>query len=406
MRRFGLMVVLALVAAACGGNAPTVAPPASTSASPSGASGGSPSTSAPSPVATGGNLANVRIRVEEIAKLDGSPLGMAFRSGDESLYVADKWGRVRAIREGRLDPRPVLDISGRVSTGGEQGLLGLAFSPDGRFLYVNYTDRNGETNVVEYPMGEDGVADARSARRVLFIEQPFANHNGGNLVFGPDGYLYIGMGDGGSGGDPLGNGQNMQTLLGKMLRIDPRPGDGRAYGIPPDNPFVGRPDRLPEIWASGLRNPWRYSFDRETGDLWIGDVGQSAREEVDFERPGSGGGRNYGWSLMEGTIRQSENLPSGLINPIYEYETGSDGTCAIVGGYVYRGSAIPGLQGAYLFSDNCAGKIRALRVRDGKVAQQRALGPEVGGFASFGEDQDGELYVLSLAGEVYRIVPG
>jgi glucose/arabinose dehydrogenase len=327
---------------------------------------------------------------------------MTVRTSDSGLYVADKWGKVMVIRGGRLDP--VLDISGQVSTGGEQGLLGLAFSPDGNFLYVNYTDRNGETNVVEYAM-DLAVARPSSARRVLFIDQPFSNHNGGDLVFGPDGYLYIGMGDGGSGGDPLGNGQNLQTLLGKMLRIDPRPADGGAYRIPPDNPFVGRPDRRPEIWAYGLRNPWRYSFDRETGDLWIGDVGQSAREEVDFEPAGSNGGRNYGWNLMEGTIRQSENLPAGLVTPIYEYETGSGGTCAIVGGYVYRGTAIPALQGAYLFSDNCAGQIRALRVRGGKVVQQRALGQEVGGLASFGQDQDGELYALSLAGGVYKILP-
>jgi glucose/arabinose dehydrogenase len=338
--------------------------------------------------------------------LDGSPLAMAVRRGDTGLYVGDKWGRVMAIRDGQLDPNPVLDISGRVSTGGEQGLLGLAFSPDGGFLYVNYTDRNGETNVVEYTMGSGGIADARSARRVLFIEQPFANHNGGNLVFGPDGYLYIGMGDGGSGGDPLGNGQNLQTLLGKMLRIDPRPTEDRAYRIPQDNPFVGRADSRPEIWAFGLRNPWRYTFDRETGDLWIGDVGQSAREEIDFERAGSEGGRNYGWSLMEGTLIQSENLPSGLVRPVFEYETGSDGTCAVVGGYVYRGAAIPALQGAYLFSDNCAGQIRALRHQRGDVRQHRALGPEVSGLASFGEGQDGELYVLSLSGEIYEIVQG
>ncbi|HEV8420049.1 MAG TPA: PQQ-dependent sugar dehydrogenase [Actinomycetota bacterium] len=402
MRRFASLLALALVAMACGGNPRAVSP--SPSSGSSGSPGASPSGSASAPSASGGDLADVRIRVQEIATVEGGPLGMAVRSGDTGLYVADKGGRVWAIREGHLDPRPVLDISGRVSTGGEQGLLGLAFSADGRFLYVNYTDRNGDTNVVEYTM-RGGVADSGSARRVLFIDQPFANHNGGNLVFGPDGYLYVGMGDGGSGGDPLGNGQNLQTLLGKMLRIDPRAGEGRSYRIPQDNPFVGRPDRRPEIWAYGLRNPWRYSFDRETGDLWVGDVGQSAREEVDFERAGSRGGRNYGWSLMEGTLIQSENLPAGLVRPIFEYETGSDGTCAIVGGYVYRGTAIPALRGAYLFSDNCGGQVRALRVQGGKVAQERALGPEVGGFASFGQDQDGELYALSLGGEVYKIVP-
>jgi glucose/arabinose dehydrogenase len=400
MRRIALLIVLGLVAAACGSDQPVTAP--STSAPSPTPPASSPSQSGPAP-SPGGDLNDVRISLQEIATLDGSPLAMAVRTGDTGLYVADKWGRVMAIRDGRLDPDPVLDISGQVANGGEQGLLGLAFSADGRFLYVNYTDRNGETNVVEYTMGNGGIADPRSARRVLFIEQPFANHNGGNLVFGPDGYLYVGMGDGGSGGDPLGNGQNLQTLLGKMLRIDPRPADGRAYRIPQDNPFVGRSDRRPEIWAFGLRNPWRYTFDRETGDLWIGDVGQSAREEIDFERAGSRGGRNYGWSLMEGSLIQSENLPSGLVRPVFEYETGSDGTCAVVGGYVYRGAAIPALQGAYLFSDNCAGQIRALRQTRGEVRQHRALGPEVSGLASFGEDQNGELYVLSLSGEIYRI---
>jgi glucose/arabinose dehydrogenase len=313
-------------------------------------------------------------------------------------------GRVRAIRDGQVDSTPVLDVTSRVTSGGEQGLLGLAFSPDGRFLYVNYTDGRGDTNVVEYSMNGD-VADAGSARRVLFIDQPFSNHNGGNLVIGPDGYLYIGMGDGGSQGDPNHNGQNLDALLAKMLRIDPRPSGGRPYGIPPDNPFVNRPGARPEVWDYGLRNPWRYSFDRQTGDLWIGDVGGSEREEIDFERKGSKGGRNYGWNLMEGTVRQTEDLPPGLVLPVFEYETGSNGTCAIIGGYVYRGTAIPSLEGAYLFSDNCGGQIQALRVRGGKVMQQRALGLEVGGIASFGQDQNGDLYALSLAGGVYKILP-
>jgi glucose/arabinose dehydrogenase len=328
---------------------------------------------------------------------------MAVRSGDTALYVAEKEGRVMAIREGRVDSQPVLDLSGEVSSGSEQGLLGLAFSPDGRFLYVNYTDVDGDTNVVEYGMSG---GRARGARRLLRIDQPFSNHNGGNLVFGPDGYLYIGMGDGGSQGDPMQNGQNLDALLAKMLRIVPRPSGGRPYGIPPDNPFIDRPEARPEVWAYGLRNPWRYTFDRETGDMWIGDVGGSEREEIDIERAGAQGGRNYGWSLMEGTVRLSENLPSPLVEPVFEYETGSGGTCAIVGGYVYRGAAIPALHGAYLFSDYCAGQIRALREQSGKVLQHRALGVEVDGLASFGEDQDGELYVLSLGGEVYKIVQG
>jgi glucose/arabinose dehydrogenase len=328
---------------------------------------------------------------------------MAIRPGDTSLYVAEKEGRVVAIRDGHVDPQPVLDISGRVSQGSEQGLLGMAFSPDGGFLYVNYTDGNGDTNVVEYVMN-GGRARAGTARRVIFIDQPFSNHNGGNILFGPDGYLYIGMGDGGSQGDPNGNGQNLGVLLAKMLRIDPRPSGNKAHGIPPDNPFVERSGARGEVWDYGLRNPWRFSFDRQTGDLWIGDVGGSEREEVDFERAGRGG-RDYGWSLMEGTVINTDDVPPGLVRPIYQYETGSDGTCAIIGGYVYRGTKIPGLVGAYLFSDNCGGKVNALRFVDGSVKQVRTLG-QAQSVSSFGEGQDGELYVLSLSGAVFRIVLG
>ncbi len=329
---------------------------------------------------------------------------MAVRSGASALSVAEHGGRVMAIRDGQVDSRPVLDLTGRVSGGTEQGLLGLAFSADGRFLYVNYTDLNGDTNVVEYTM-DGGVAASGSARRILFVHQPFANHNGGNLAFGPDGYLYIGLGDGGSEGDPEHNSQNPRSLLGKMLRIDPHPSGDPPYRIPPDNPFVGRGDIRPEIWATGLRNPWRYSFDRRTGDLWIGDVGGSKREEIDFQRGGSEGGQNYGWSLMEGTVRQTEDLPPGLVLPVYEYEH-SGGRCVVTGGYVYGGSAIPDLQGAYVYADYCQGDIRALRVAGGRVTQNVNLGLNVRSLASFGEDQDGELYVLSLSGPVYKIVPG
>jgi len=403
MRRLGSLLALVLIGVACGGSSngavssPSRAQTPSASASPSQSASQSPS-----------KLSGIRIRLQKIATLE-APLAMAVRAGDSALYVAEHGGRVVAIRDGQVDSRPVLDLTGRVSTGTEQGLLGLAFSADGRFLYVNYTDLNGDTNIVEYTMDGD-VGGPGSARRLLFIDQPYSNHNGGDLVFGPDGYLYIGMGDGGSGGDPLHNGQNLGTLLGKMLRIDPRPSGGRAYGIPADNPFASRPGARPEIWDYGLRNPWRYSFDRKTGDLWIGDVGQSAREEVDFEPASSHGGRNYGWNLMEGTIRQTEDLPPGLVSPIYEYDTGSGGTCAIVGGYVYRGDAIPNLVGAYLLSDACSGDIAALRGGpDTKIADRARIAKvEAGGYSavSFGQDQAGELYVLSLSGPVYKIVPG
>ena len=245
------------------------------------------------------------IRTVEVAQVE-QPLAMAIRSGDEAIYIVSKTGTVWALRDGALDQDPVLDLADRVSDGSEQGLLGMAFSPDGAFAYVNFTDLDGNTNVVEFAWNEGG-ADVSTERPILFVEQPFENHNGGNLAFGPDGYLYIGLGDGGSAFDPMGNAQNLGVLLGKMLRIQPRLPDGslppgdEAYAIPVDNPFVGRPEARPEIWAYGLRNPWRYSFDRETGDLWIGDVGQGDLEEIDVRPADSPGGENYGWVFLEGT---------------------------------------------------------------------------------------------------------
>ena len=398
-RRLALYALLLTVAAGCTGNN-TVAGSPSATPTPSGASvspSSSPSSSSPP------DLSKVKVRLRQIASLDGA-LAMAVRTGDPALYIAEQGGKVMAIRGGHVDPKPTLDVSGKISAGGERGLLGLAFSPDGRFLYVNYTDHSGDTNVVEYLMNGNR-ADAGSARLVLLVHQPFANHNGGNIVFGPDGYLYIGMGDGGSQGDPMLNGQNLGVLLAKMLRINPHPKSGKTYGIPSDNPFVGRSGARGEIWAYGLRDPWRFEFDRETGDLWIADVGGSEKEEVDFQRAGSKGGQNYGWSLMEGTVPHSDNLLAGMIRPVFEYDTHSDGTCAIVGGFVYRGLSIPHLGGAYLYSDNCNGTIKAIVVRGGKVVQRGSLGISAQSVASFGQDQNGELYVLTLGGPVYRIVP-
>ncbi len=348
-------------------------------------------------------LADVRIRLVQVATLE-QPLAMAVRRGDPALYVAEKTGKVVAIRDGTVDPAPVLDLAGQVSLGGEQGLLGLAFPPGGRFLYVNYTDTNGDTHVTEYAM-VDERADPATRRDVLFVDQPYENHNGGNLMFGPDGYLYIGLGDGGSGGDPHGNGQSLSTLLGKMLRIDPRPSGERPYGIPPDNPFVDRFGASPEIWAYGLRNPWRYSFDRQTGDLWIGDVGQGEWEEVDLQLSGSSGGENYGWNRMEGSRPyEGGDPPAVAVPPVFEYSH-DDGGCTVAGGYVYRGESIPGLNGAYVFADYCLGRIEALRLRNGRVIGHRALGPVVPGLSSFGEDARGELYAMSLGGGVYRLAP-
>ena len=382
-------VAAALLLGACAGNSDGGTKQAGSTTT-SAAAGAGAGTSAPSePAATAAVLT-------EVAALD-SPVAMAVRPGEAGLYVAEKTGRVRRVVDGRVEDRPVLDLSSQVSKGSEQGLLGLAWSPDGRFLYVNYTDTAGDTRVVEYQGG------AGAGRELLFVDQPFANHNGGHLAFGPDGRLWIGLGDGGSGGDPQGNAQNLGTLLGKLLRIDPRPGaDGRPYGIPPDNPFVGRPGARPEIWAFGLRNPWRYSFDRATGDLWLADVGQDAWEEVNVVRAGAKGGENYGWPLREGKhpFRGGER-PPGAVEPVHDYSL-DGGACAVTGGYVYRGRKLASLLGGkYVFADACVGELQVL-TGDGRPER---LELQVDSPSSFGEDAAGELYVLSLGGKVFRLDP-
>jgi len=341
-----------------------------------------------------------RVRLVRIATLD-QPLGMAVRRGDEALYVAQKTGQVVALREGVVDRRHVVDLSGEVSQGGEQGLLGIAFSPDGARLYTNHTDVEGNTHVTEWEMSGT-VADSNSRREVLQIDQPFSNHNGGNLAFGPDGYLYIGLGDGGSGGDPMENAQSLDTPLGKMLRIDPRSDGGDPYTVPANNPFLKRSEARPEIWAYGLRNPWRYSFDRATGDLWIGDVGQGAREEIDRQEADSSGGENYGWDRLEGTEPFEGGAPPEAVPPVFEYGRDRGGT--VIGGYIYRGSRIPGLDGAYVFGDLFNPELQSLRLMGGE-ARVRGLGVRVENLVSFGEDGAGELYALSLSGPVFRIAP-
>jgi glucose/arabinose dehydrogenase len=339
------------------------------------------------------------MRLERIATLD-QPIALAVRRNDDALFIAQKAGRVVALHPGETAPQPVLDLSGEVSQGGEQGLLGLAFSPDGDFLYTNHTDPDGDTRITEWEIA-GGRADPSSRREVLAVDQPFSNHNGGHLAFGPDGFLYIGLGDGGSGGDPLGNAQSLDSLLGKMLRVDPRPQGDRPYGIPDDNPFLGREGARPEIWSYGLRNPWRYSFDRTTGDLWIADVGQGRREEIDHE-PAGAGGRNYGWDRLEGTLAFEGEAPQDATPPVFEYDRDRGST--VIGGYVYRGSAIPELAGAYVFGDFSNPELRALRLDDGE-ARELELGLRVENLVSFGEDGAGELYALSLSGPVYRIHP-
>ncbi|MGW4800319.1 PQQ-dependent sugar dehydrogenase [Nonomuraea sp. NPDC004297] len=330
------------------------------------------------------------LRLRQIAELD-QPVALAVREGDDRLYVAEQSGRLRTT-----DGRTVIDLSREVSTGNEQGLLGVAFHPTGRWVYLDWTDVQGHTHITEWAY--DGER-ATARRDVLKQDQPYPNHNGGQLAFGPDGHLYIAFGDGGSGGDPQGNGQNLGTLLGKILRIDPR---GEPYAVPRDNPFAGRAGARPEIWAYGLRNPWRFSFDRGTGDLWIGDVGQNAWEEVDHQPAASKGGENYGWNVREGKAPFRDGEPADPVDPVIVYPLGEGGTCSVIAGYVYRGAKISWLRGQFLYGDFCAGWVRAAPA--GSPQDSAEIG-RVEQLSSFGEGPDGELYALSLQGPIYRIEP-
>lgn len=393
------VAVLALLAA-CGGDGdggglPAASPPTS----PSSTAGDSTSSSAATAATTAPGSTPPQLKAVRVASIAGA-LALAVRTGDDALYVAAKTGEIHAVRGGTVDQALVLDLSGEVSNGSEQGLLGLTFSPDGSHLYVNYTDRRGDTRVVEHAFA-GGRADPGSRRELLFVEQPYANHNGGQVAFGPDGFLYVGLGDGGSGGDPEGNGQRLDTLLGKLLRIDPKPDGERPYSIPPGNPFAGRQGARPEIWAYGLRNPWRFTFDRDTDALWIGDVGQNAIEEVNAVEASAGGGQNYGWNHYEGTRRFEGAAIAGTVAPVHEYSNGN-GNCSVSGGYVYRGTRIAGLQGTYVFADFCAGRVLGL-ISDGSGLRSVPLGPALDAVASFGEDGAGELYALSLSSGVYRL---
>jgi glucose/arabinose dehydrogenase len=339
------------------------------------------------------------------------PLYLTAPDGDPRLFIVEKGGTIRIVNDGALLPNPFLDISGRVSTGSEQGLLGLAFHPqyatNGRFL-VHYTDAAGETQVSGFRVsGDPDVADAATEVSILQADQPFPNHNGGQLLFGPDGHLYVMLGDGGSAGDPGGRGQSLADLLGSLLRIDPL--DEGGYAVPPDNPFVGTAGARPEVWSYGLRNPWRATFDPATGDLYIADVGQGRWEEVDVSTSADGAGRglNFGWKLMEGPDCFVQSCDrGGLQLPVLAYGHG-DG-CSITGGFVYRGAAIPALQWHYFYSDFCSGWVRSFRLENGGAVDQfqwSALAPG-GNVPSFGRDAAGELYVMSTAGVVLKIVPG
>jgi glucose/arabinose dehydrogenase len=402
--------VLAVSVAACSGGDSSAArsdQPARSASTSTPASTPAPTTTAPPPSTAPPNLDAARVALTRVAATQGAT-ALAVAPGDRSLYVAQQGGQVVAIRDGALDPTPVLDLSGRISTGGERGLLGLTFSPDGTRLYVDYTNPQGLPTLAEYAFS-NGRVDAGSARVLLSVPHPQPNHNGGQVTFGPDGFLYMGIGDGGAANDegaghaPGGNGQSLDTLLGKILRIDPKPTLSAPYSIPAGNPFANGGGR-PEIWAYGLRNPWRFSFDRSTNDLWIADVGQNLYEEIDFMPAGQGAGANYGWNRLEGFHAFRGSAPANAVPPVLELAH-SNGYCAVVGGFVYRGAKIPDLRDAYVYGDDCNPTISAIRVDGGKVVASRNLGVQLRSVSSFGQDADGELYVLSLAQGVYRIDP-
>jgi glucose/arabinose dehydrogenase len=350
-------------------------------------------------------------RLQQVVSGLSFPLYLTAPPGDMNrLFVVEKTGTIRIVKGGTLLPTAFLDLSSAVSGGDEQGLLGLAFDPgyasNGRFV-VHYTDVAGDTRLSIFQVSSDpDIADPASEQVILTAAQPFSNHNGGQILFGPDGFLYLGLGDGGSANDPEGRGQDLTELLGSILRLDVQAGN--SYTIPPDNPFVGQAGARPEVWSYGLRNPWRFSFDRASGDLYIADVGQSQSEEVDVATAsgGSGKGVNYGWNIMEGAHCLAGTCDqTGLTLPVFEYNH-SQG-CSITGGYVYRGSAIPALQGLYFFADFCQGWVRSFRHETSGIIELTdwpTLRPG-GLITSFGEDAAGELYVMAAGGGVFKFVP-
>ena len=346
------------------------------------------------------------LAVETVATGLQAPVYLTAPPGDDRLFVVEQLGRIRVIADGQLLETPFLDLADSVDAGGEQGLLSVAFHPEyaanGRF-FVDYTDQAGDTRIVEYTVSSDpDVADPSSGRVLLTVEQPYSNHNGGLVVFGPDGYLWIGMGDGGAGGDPEGNGQDPSTLLGALLRIDVD--GGSPYAVPPDNPFANG-GGAPEVWAYGLRNPWRYSFDEPSGLLYIADVGQNAWEEIHVS-DADAAGLNYGWNVLEGSHCYSADScdRTGLELPAHEYS--HDEGCSVTGGYVYRGDAIPAADGRYFYGDYCGGWVASFRYEGGEAVEHERhdLGG-IGRVLSFGRDAAGELYVLTGTGTVHRLVP-
>ena len=356
------------------------------------------------------NAAQRGVRLKRIGTFS-SPVLVTAPPGDKRrVFVLEQGGTIRVLVGGRRARQPFLNISSDVTAGGEQGLLGLAFAPNyarSGLFYVYFTGRDGNEKVQGFRRSSrtPNRANKSSRRQLMSMADPYPNHNGGNLVFGPDGYLYIGTGDGGSAGDPQNRAQNLESLLGKLLRIDPRRHGSSSYRSPQSNPFVGRAGRN-EIYAYGLRNPWRYSFDRRTGDLYIGDVGQDSVEEIDFASRGQARGRNFGWSCFEGrrTFDDSRNCPNA-VGPVLDYGR-SGGECSVTGGVVSHDPAVPDLAGRYLYGDFCTGRLRSFRIANGKATDDRGLGLTVSSLSSFGEDGRGRVYAVSLNGPVYRFRAG
>jgi glucose/arabinose dehydrogenase len=398
-----LLGVAALALGACGGADSADTPEQGTASAPA-------TTSASSVQAA----ASSRVRLASVGTFE-APVYVTAPPGDRRrVFVVEQGGTIRVVRGGRVQRTPFLDVRSRVIAGGEQGLLSMAFAPDyarTRRFYVNYTDRSGVQRVVEYRRSASNAerANAGSARLVLRYDPFESNHNGGLIVFGPDGLLYIGTGDGGGADDQhgsRGNAQDLGQLEGKLLRIDPRRSGGRAYRVPSSNPFVNRSGARAEIYSYGLRNPWRFSFDRTTGDLTIGDVGQNAVEEINFARRGRASGANYGWRPFEGRRRNFDEPAPGAVAPVLELSH-EDGNCSVTGGYVVRDPALPALRGRYVYGDFCKGQLRSARLAAGSASGDRSLGLRtVSELSSFGEDALGRVYVISLSGPVYRLAAG
>ena len=360
----------------------------------------------------GAGGSTVRLDLQKVASGLSAPVFLTAPAGDPRLFIVEQAGTIRIVQSGNVLSTPFLDITSSVASGGERGLLSMAFDPlyaSTGFFFIYFTDLNGDIAIERYQVssGDPNLANPSPLRILTIPHRDFPNHNGGLVTFGPDGFLYLGTGDGGGGGDTLGNGQNLNALLGKLLRIDVSNASSvQPYAIPSTNPFAGQIGRRGEIWAYGLRNPWRYAFDAATDFLYIGDVGQNRMEEVDVAAAATAG-LNYGWNITEGTLCYP-NAPcntEGLTLPVLEYAHDASGGCAIIGGRVYLGNAIPELQGRYFYSDLCSGWLRSFVYSNGTAIEKTDWGiTNAGQILSFGEDAQGELYMLASSGTIYKVV--